>query len=274
MTDPAENSGRPAKLPVLSIGISMTTLQDAADTVSGWIAADERRRVHVCTTHTVLECHDHPELARAVNEAALALPDGMPLVWLGRLHGCRVGRVYGPDLMLELCRRGVERRYRHFLYGSTPETLGRLQARLEARFPGIVIAGTHAPPFRELTEEEKESVVRQINDARPHIVWVGLGAPKQDVWAIEFRERLTAPVLIPVGAAFAFHAGDVPQAPRWMMRCGLEWFYRLLREPGRLWRRYLIGNPRFVFLVCMQLLRLRRYDCRPRDPQQPPPPVQ
>lgn len=242
------------RFPVLTAGINAVTMNQTVDVVAEWIETGRREYVNVCTSHTTVECYDSPALARAVNASGLAVPDGMPLVWLGRLRGRRVGRVYGPDLMLALCRHGESRQYRHFFYGGTPQTLERLEDRLRRRFPRIVVAGRFAAPFRALTSDETAEVVKSVNQAAPDIVWVGLGTPKQDYWMATFRPALDAPALIGIGAAFNFHAGTVDQAPRWIMSCGLEWLYRLFKEPRRLWRRYLLGNPRFVYLAGKQLL--------------------
>ncbi len=239
---------------VLGVGISALTREEATQRVMGWVQRCEAAYVNVCTADTVLRCHDDPRLAAIVNGAGMATPDGMPLVWLGRWQGLEVERVYGPDLMLSVCGRGLALGVRHYFYGGTDQVLSDLIRRFMVRFPGFQVAGFWAPPFRALTEREEAEVVDRINAARPDVVWVGLGTPKQDFWLAKFRPRLEAPVLIAVGAAFNFHAGSVWQAPRWMMRIGMEWFFRLLMEPGRLWRRYLIGNFRFVMLICRQLL--------------------
>lgn len=226
----------------------------------GMIQRREKGYINVCTVHTMLECADNPEMARIVNASTLAVPDGMPLVWLGQRFAGRaaVDRCYGPDLMLDICAAGISTGMRHCLYGATPEVLEALQQKLKARFPGIVIEDAIAPPFRDLSEAERGTVAERINAARPDVVWVGLGTPKQDLWMGAFRPLLEAPVLIAVGAAFDFHAGFVAQAPRWMMRCGLEWAFRLVTEPRRLWRRYVLGNPRFLWLLLRQRLRERR----------------
>lgn len=250
--DRLETAVEERRFPVLSSWVSAGTIGDAVARIAGWIAARERRYVNLCTSDTILQCHDTPGLRAAVAGAGMAAPDGMPLVWLGRLRGCRVGRVYGPDLMLRVCAAGVSPGWRHFFYGSTDDVLADLEQRLAARFPGLVVAGRIAPPFRPLSGDEEKADAARINAARPDIVWVGLGTPKQDYWVARLRPALDAPVLIAVGAAFAFHAGHLRQAPRWMMRCGLEWLFRLAIEPRRLWRRYVIGNPRFMWLVAKQ----------------------
>ena len=182
---------------------------------------------------------------------------------MGRLSGHRVERVYGPDVMLALCKRGVPLGYRHFFYGGAEGVADELATRLKAMYPGLLVSGTRTPPFRPLTPSEEREVVEQINSSGADVVWVGLGAPKQDYWVARFRPMLEAPVLLAVGAAFDFHTGRVRQAPRWMQRVGLEWLFRLTQDPRRLWRRYVIGNPRFVFLVLRQVLSARRSARRP-----------
>ncbi len=199
-------------------------------------------------------------MRRAVNGAGLATPDGMPLVWLGKWKSqAQVSRVYGPDLMLALCQLSIEGGYSHYFYGGGAGVPELLAEKLQARFPKLKIAGGHSPPFRPLSAAEDAQIVKQINQAGPDIVWVGLGTPKQDLWMAAHRAQLTAPVLIGVGAAFDFHTGKIPQAPRWMQQAGLEWLFRLWQEPRRLWYRYLVYNPLFILLVLAQILRLKRY---------------
>jgi N-acetylglucosaminyldiphosphoundecaprenol N-acetyl-beta-D-mannosaminyltransferase len=191
----------------------------------------------------------------AVNGSIVA-PDGMPLVWLARRGAAEhVERVYGPDVLIAASDAGQAAGYRHFFYGSTRETLRLLVERLRMRFPGLVVAGTYAPPFGAVSAEEDARIVETINSSGADVVWVGLGMPKQELWIAEHQDRLDAPLLMAVGAAFDFHAGTVKQAPRWMQRSGLEWLYRLAQEPRRLWRRYLLGNLRFAWLVLRAAVR-------------------
>jgi len=245
---------------ILGVGVSALNMAMALEIIEGWI---ERRESHyVCVTgvHGVMESQRDGELRRIHNRAGLVTPDGMPLVWLSRLQGFHhVERVYGPDLMLALCERSAAKGYRHFFYGGAEGVPEQLASVLQKRFPGLQVAGTFSPPFRSLTADEDDRIVQMINAAAPDIVWVGLSTPKQERWMAGHRERLTAPVLIGVGAAFDFLTGRKPQAPRWMQRAGLEWLFRLLTEPRRLWRRYLINNPLFVALVVLQALGVRRY---------------
>jgi len=245
---------------ILGIGVSALNMAIALEIIEGWI---ERREPHyVCVTgvHGVMESQRDGEVRQIHNRAGLVTPDGMPMVWLSRLQGFHhVERVYGPNLMLALCERSAAKGYRHFFYGGAEGVPEQLASVLQKRFPGLQVAGTFSPPFRSLTADEDDRIVQMINAAAPDIVWVGLSTPKQERWMAGHRERLTAPVLIGVGAAFDFLTGRKPQAPRWMQRAGLEWLFRLLTEPRRLWRRYLINNPLFVALVVLQALGVRRY---------------
>jgi N-acetylglucosaminyldiphosphoundecaprenol N-acetyl-beta-D-mannosaminyltransferase len=245
---------------VLGVWIDAVDPGRAQAAIESWIARGERGYVCVSNVHSVMEARRDESLRRVFNAAALAVPDGMPLVWMSRLRGRRgVRRVYGPDLTLQLCERAAVRGYRCFFYGGAPGVAKELAHALSRRFPGLRVVGAEAPPFRPLSPDEDDEAVRRINAASPDVVFVGLGCPKQERWMAEHRPRLDAPVLLGVGAAFDFHTGLVRQAPRWMMGAGLEWLFRLLQEPRRLWRRYLVYNPLFVFHLTLELLGLRRY---------------
>jgi N-acetylglucosaminyldiphosphoundecaprenol N-acetyl-beta-D-mannosaminyltransferase len=215
-----------------------------------------------------VEAADDPTL-RAVFAApdSLASPDGMPLVWVGRLLGRSVQRVCGPDLMPALIDRSRAAGGRHFFYGGAPGVAERLASRMAEAYPGLDVVGTHSPPFRTLTPEEDLAEVALINEARPDFVWIGLGAPKQDLWAARQRPHLDAAVLLAVGAAFDFHSGGLRRAPAWMQARGLEWLYRLYAEPRRLARRYLVTNTRFLWLLGKEWLGRRRPRWRSRAPR-------
>ena len=210
--------------------------------------------VCVFAADSLLKCRDDPRLAAIANGSWMTLCDGMPLVLLGRLAAhLPVGRCYGPDVMLGVLDRGRAAGLRHYFYGGADEETSRLlQERMEARFPGLRVVGREVPPFRPPTEAERRETAARIDASGADVVWVGIGTPKQDFWVSEMRSLLKAPALVAVGAAFAFHAGTVRQAPRWMQRAGLEWLFRLCAEPRRLWRRYLLGNPRFLWLAARQ----------------------
>lgn len=245
---------------ILGVGVSAINMATALETIEGWIARREAHYVCVTSVHGVMESQRDERLRQIHNSAGLVTPDGMPLVWLSRLRGFHhVDRVYGPDLMLALCRRSVSKGYRHFLYGGAAGVPEQLATALQQRFPGLQVVGTCSPPFRPLTAEQDEQIVSAINAAVPDIVWIGLSTPKQEQWMAAHVGRVTAPLLIGVGAAFDFLSGRKRQAPRWIQRSGLEWLFRLAAEPRRLGRRYLTSVPAFIFLTALQTLGLRRY---------------
>lgn len=241
---------RPPRVNVLGVGVSAIDMNQALAIIESWIGRREQHYVCITGVHGVMESQRDERLRAIHNEAGLVTPDGMPLVWLSRLRGYPgVDRVYGPDLMLACCERSISRRYSHFFYGGAEGVPERLATRLSARYPGLRVAGMYSPPFRALTPEEDEQVLDRINAASPDVVWVGLSTPRQEWWMHRHAGRLTAPVLIGVGAAFDFHAGLKRQAPYWMQRSGLEWLFRLMSEPRRLGRRYLVNNPAFLWRI-------------------------
>ena len=248
---------------ILGVRASAINMSQALSIIDGWITHRQQRYICATGVHGVMESQRDERLRQIHNEAGLVTLDGMPLVWLSHLHGHdRAERVYGPDLMLALCKHSLLMGYKHFFYGGGEGVHERLARNLQQRFPGLRVVGGYSPPFRPLNGEEDEQVVQAINAADPDIVWIGLSTPKQERWMAEHLGRLTAPVLIGVGAAFDFHSGLKKVAPRWMQRSGLEWLFRLASEPERLWRRYLVNNPLFVLLVLQQALGLERYPAR------------
>jgi N-acetylglucosaminyldiphosphoundecaprenol N-acetyl-beta-D-mannosaminyltransferase len=245
---------------VLGIPLAVSDYEEVAAWMEEVIAAGARAYVTAAAVNLVMCAREDPAVLAAVLGATLAVPDGQPLVWALRALGhARATRVYGPDLMLHFCARAARAGTAMYLYGGrTPAALELLERRLRERFPGLQIVGGFSPPFRELTDEEEQRVIEEIEASRASVVWVGTGQPKQELWMGHMRGLLSAPLLVGVGAAFDFHAGLVPQAPSWMQRAGLEWAYRLAREPRRLWRRYARYNPRFVIAFARQYLRNRR----------------
>jgi N-acetylglucosaminyldiphosphoundecaprenol N-acetyl-beta-D-mannosaminyltransferase len=244
---------------VLGVHVSAVDMDQTLDILDRWITEGHREYVCVSGVHGVMESRRDEALRTIHNRAGLVTPDGMPLVWWSQWCGARhTRRVYGPDLLLACAERSITTGYRHFFYGGQEGVADLLSQRLSRRFPGLAVAGTYAPAFRPLSRDEDDAVVRRINDAAPDIVWVGLGTPKQEQWMAEHVGRLDAPVLIGVGAAFDFHAGLKSQAPRWMQRSGLEWLFRLSTEPERLWKRYLINNPAFLWLALQEICRAAR----------------
>ena len=258
---PPMSSRTPRKLFVVGVQISATTYDEVANATASWIAADnpEETARYICVTsvHGVMEARRDAAIRSILNAADIATPDGMPLVWALRSFGQRQQqRVYGPNLMLLLCEQAARLGHRIFLYGGHPETLEILRLNLLKRFPTLIIAGSYAPPFRQLTELEDQQVCQVIREAAPHLVFVGISTPKQERWMYEHRATLPRMVMIGVGAAFDFHAGRVKQAPEWMQRNGLEWLFRLTQEPTRLWRRYLLVTPGFLPCWAAQKVRL------------------
>lgn len=248
----------PAKIEVMGVGISRTDYAEAAEMI---VAAGRQRRSAVVSCHPVagvVAAMRDAELRRRVNSFEMITPDGQPVRWAMnflRSAGLRE-RVYGPQLMLEVCRRAAECDVGVYLYGATPEVVERLRANLAAQFPGLNICGAESPPFRPLTPEEDAAVVERFNHSGAGVVFLGLGCPKQDHFAFEHRDRVAA-VQVCVGAAFDFHAGVKPMAPRWMQRRGLEWLFRLWCEPRRLWRRYLGANSYFALRLAVESFRCR-----------------
>jgi len=257
------NQSLPSRCDVLGVGISSINMESALATIDRWV--DRRSKHYVCVTgvHGVIESQSDPQLKAIHNAAGMVTPDGMPMVWLNRLAGNKhVQRVYGPDLMLAVCAASAAKRIsgaRHFFYGGGEGVADLLAAKLREKFPDLQIAGTYFPPFRKMTAEEDRQLVEMIDRSQADIVWVGLSTPKQERWMSAHIGRLAAPVMIGVGAAFDFHAGLKSQAPRWMQRAGMEWFFRLVTEPRRLWKRYLRNNPLFVWYVLLQWLGLMNF---------------
>jgi N-acetylglucosaminyldiphosphoundecaprenol N-acetyl-beta-D-mannosaminyltransferase len=237
-----------ASADVLGVSLALTDYEGVMDWMDAMIRARRPACVTAAAVHLVMVAQEDVETHEAVQRSTV-VPDGQPLVWALRALGHRqASRVYGPELMARYCERAAVRTgHRMFLYGGRDErALEQLTDALDARFPGLDIVGGYSPPYRELTDVERDAVVEQINGSGADVVWVGTGQPKQEKWMAEMRDRLAPPILVGVGAAFDFHAGIVRQAPPWMQRCGLEWCYRLAREPRRLWRRYARYNPLFV----------------------------
>lgn len=278
---PAAAGRRVPRVNVLGVGISVLTLDSAWEAVRTTLEAGRQGYVTVTGVHGVSECQSDGELREIHNRSLLSTPDGMPLVWMGRLQGVgpqKMDRVYGPDLMLEVLARGQAAELRHYFYGGREGVAETLREKLLTRYPEAQIVGASTPPFRPLTEAEEHALVERLNRLRPHCIWIGLSTPKQErlmagllnrygreaASSESDRPHLEFPlVMFGVGAAFDFHSGEVRQAPHWMQRAGLEWLFRLQQDPRRLWRRYLKNNPLFLGRAALQLTRLRRYplDC-------------
>ena len=243
---------------LLGVKVNAVDLATTLDCIAEQITTRNKGYICLAPAHNLMACRVDPKLRAIFNRSALTVPDGMGTVWFLRALGHKASRVYGPDLMLAACARGISPQWRHFFLGGTPEVANRLAAQLLSDFPGLQVAGIFSPPFRKMDENEVESMVKMVNESQADIVWVGLGSAKQEFWMAKYRGRLQALVLIGVGAAFDFLAGAKPQAPKWMQRIGLEWLFRLATEPRRLWRRY-AKYPYFVLLAAAQILGLKKY---------------
>jgi N-acetylglucosaminyldiphosphoundecaprenol N-acetyl-beta-D-mannosaminyltransferase len=242
---------------ILGMRVDATSYGHAAAGVLRWASLGESRYICISTVNNVIEARDDPRYGEVMEGADLVTPDGMPLVWGLRLLGVPgASRVYGPDLMPLVCEKAAEQGIPIGFYGGAPDVLEELTARLTRRFPSLEIAYSWSPPFRPLTREEEAQVVEDVNRSGARILFVGLGAPKQERWMAAHRGRVRA-VMLGVGAAFDFLAGRKRQAPKQIQALGLEWLYRLVHEPRRLWRRYLYRNPRYVALFAVQLARER-----------------
>ena len=248
---------------VLGVGVDAIDERRAVDAIETAVRNGDGGYVCVTGVHGVMEAQRDPAFRRILNRSLLTTPDGMPTVWAGRVSGFHdIERVYGPDLMLAVCRQLLRSGRSHFFLGGAEGVAQELAHRLSARFSALRVAGTYTPPFRPLTCDEEEQLVRQVRESGADIVWVGLSTPKQERLMARLAERVAPAVMIGVGAAFDFHTGRVRQAPRWMQRSGLEWLFRMLQEPRRLFPRYARNNAPFIVSILLQALGVRRYTLR------------
>lgn len=240
---------------MLGVGVDAVNMEGAVQRIIA--AASARSGGYVCVTgvHGVMESQRDATLLEIQNRSMLTVPDGMPMVWMGRLQGfSKMKRVYGPDLMLRVCEAGLPLRHRHFFYGGGNGVAEQLSRSLVARYPGLHVAGCATPPFRALSDAELDDVAARLNRDQVEFVWIGLSTPKQERLAARLSALVPRSVFLGVGAAFDMNAGLLAQAPSWMQASGLEWLFRLLAEPRRLWRRYLRNNPEFIVRAALQLL--------------------
>lgn len=249
------------RINILGVGVDAVNLECAVKRVEDWISQGKASYAIFRDVHGIMLCQQDQRLKRIHHEAGLVAPDGMPLVWLARSQaGTGVGRVYGPDFMLNFCQTTAKKGYRHYFYGASPTTVELLVRRLQNIAPDLQIAGAMSPPFRDLAEWEDAAIVETINAARPDIVWVGLSTPKQEYWMANNIGRLTAKALMGVGAAFDFNSGQKSQAPLWLRQSGFEWLFRMATEPRRLGKRYMRHVPRFIILATAQAIGWKHFD--------------
>ncbi|MBE2182893.1 MAG: WecB/TagA/CpsF family glycosyltransferase [Anaerolineae bacterium] len=239
------------KLDLFGVQTDAQPFAEAVDRLAEWsVETQARRYVCTCPVYTLMMCYERPPVMAAVNGADMVTADGVPVVWLQRKRGATMAeRVYGPDVMQALCERTANTPARHYFWGGENGVAAALAAQLRSQAAGLQVAGSYSPPIAPLGSEPDASAISRLNDSGADVIWVGLGSPKQDLWMAQHRPYLNAPLLIGVGAAFDMLAGVKKQAPRWMQRTGLEWLFRLLQEPGRLGKRYLIYNPKFLWLT-------------------------
>lgn len=247
------------ELRIFGVRVTAQPYEEAVERLLTTARDGERLRAHFCTVDTLVQAERDPALRAVFKSASMVATDGVPLVWVARRRGTRgAERVCGPDVMLTLCDRGRSLGLRHYFLGGRPGVPEALAARLSQRFPGLEVVGTMSPPFRPLTVNEDQVLIDRINSAAPHVLWIGLGSPKQEFWAAEHEAALEVPLLLPVGAAFDFHSGRLRRAPQWMQRMGLEWLFRLASDPRRLWSRYTVTNARFAALLVSDAIRRNR----------------
>jgi N-acetylglucosaminyldiphosphoundecaprenol N-acetyl-beta-D-mannosaminyltransferase len=260
---PKERQHRLPRANVLGVGVHAIDMEEAIRQSHRLIQGGGRGFVCATGVHGIMESQNDPGLRDILNRAFLCVPDGMPTVWVGRLQGHHeMHRVYGPDYMIEMCRRSLQRDYRHFLYGGAPGVAEKLKAKLEARMPWLRIVGTYTPPYGPLSPEQEHDLIAMVEQRKPDIFWVGLSTPKQEQFMSRYLERLDVKLMAGVGAAFDLHAGLRNDAPNWIKLCGLQWLHRLQQEPRRLGPRYLKHNPRFVWQICGQWSGSKEFEIR------------
>jgi N-acetylglucosaminyldiphosphoundecaprenol N-acetyl-beta-D-mannosaminyltransferase len=266
MTDHYMNEGvvpptsEQTRVNILGVGVSALNMEAALHQTESLL--DRGGKGYVCVTgvHGIMEAQTDEAFRDILNRSFLTTPDGMPTVWLGRIHGFKdMNRVYGPDYMANLCERSVAKGYRHFLYGGKEGVAEELRAELTRRFPGLQIVGTYTPPFRPLNSDEENDLRSQLEASQADVLWCGLSTPKQERFISSYCDRMPVKLMVGVGAAFDLLSGNLDEAPDWMKKSGLQWLYRLIKEPRRLWRRYLLNNPKFAWLTLLQLSGLRAF---------------
>jgi len=246
---------------VLGVGVSAMDMDGALATIASAIAAGTKGYVCASGVHGIMEAQKDPALRRILNNSFLNLADGRPTTWVGRIQGLyRIRQVTGPNLMLRLCALSVKTGYTHFFYGGDVGVAEQLKAAMIKRFPGLKVIGTYTPPFRPLQPEEAAALAGMVSRLKPDIFWVGLSTPKQERWVAEYIDKLDTKLMFAVGAAFDMHTGRIQESPEWLKAMGLQWLHRLCQDPRRLWKRYLINNPKFLAKISLQLMGVRRYE--------------
>ena len=257
----ADNNPSLPRVNILGVGVNAVDMPQAVNLVTSAVSQSKKGYVCVTGVHGIMEAQKDPAFRAILNRSMLTTPDGMPTVWIGRTNKhSQMRRVYGPDFMLNVCSASVQRGYTHFLYGGVNGVADQLKSTLTTKFPGLRIVGVKTPPFRPLNRAESAELQHRIAKLRPDFFWVGLSTPKQERFMAEYLPKLDTKVMVGVGAAFDIHTGRAKDSPDWLKNAGLQWLHRLLQEPSRLWKRYLINNPVFMYKMTSQLLGLTKYE--------------
>lgn len=242
------------QISILGILVNPVNLHSSLTQFDEWIQSKTHAYVCVAPAHSIMECVNDPSLLPVFNEADMVTPDGMSIVWLLQLKGHKnVRRVYGPDLVMAACHHGIEKNWKHFFFGGGLTVAQKLADKLQDQIPGLQVAGVHTPPFGRPNDAEDIAMIELLNNSGADILWVGMSSPWQEVWMHEHLGRINIPIMVGVGAAFDYLSGTKPQAPQLIQKFGLEWLFRLLKEPKRMWPRYK-QYPRFVFLALRELM--------------------
>jgi len=244
---------------ILGVKVHATNMDRALAQVEGALTSGDKGYVCVTGVQGIMEAQMDSNLKRIINHSTLNIPDGRPTVWVGWLRGMfQMRQVTGPNLMLRLCALSAEKNYRHFFYGGNEGVADELKATLTRRFPGLNVVGTYCPPFRALNEQEEAELVRTVAETKPDFFWVGLSTPKQEKFMDQYHAKLDTKLMFGVGAAFDMHTGRIKDAPYWMKVMGVQWMHRIYQDPARLWKRYLVNNPKFVYQITLELLGFRK----------------
>jgi len=258
---PQDESFRPKRVNVLGVGVHAVNMDDALRVLRIAIQCDSKGLICATSVHGVMESQRDPCIRSIINNSLLTIPDGRPMMWVGQLTGHRrMTQVTGPDFMLAVCKASVQLGYTHFLYGGKPGIAEELKQCLERKFSGIRVVGTYTPPFRPLSHVEEQELLDRVSDSRPDIIWVGISTPRQECFMAEYLHRLDTKIMVGVGAAFDLHTGHLKDSPQWVKAAGLQWFHRLLQEPARLWKRYLVNVTTFLWNITLQMLRLKTFN--------------
>jgi N-acetylglucosaminyldiphosphoundecaprenol N-acetyl-beta-D-mannosaminyltransferase len=245
---------------VLGVEVDAIDMETTLEHITALLKRSSKSYICVAGVHGVMEAQRNSRLLKVYSDSEMTIPDGMPLVWVGRMQGhAAMQRVTGPDLMLEIFRRKEFAHVTHFLYGGREGVAEELCDKLREQFPLAKIVGTYTPPFRDLSSSEQEQFVARIGELKPDVIWVGISCPKQEIFMARYLSMLETKLMFGVGAAFDYHTGHIRDCSEWIKQAGLQWLHRLMQDPKRLWRRYLRNNPTFVWYIALQMLRLRRY---------------